>query len=111
MLAEHFESPVVQLIPCTARLAEKLVPGAHTLVVSEGYRPHERASRDLHSELRALDFTLRVEQEGGLMRRATRGEYVLISECVRADLGDDKYDFLVHGEGLGLHIHAEYDPH
>lgn len=107
LYAEHFESPVVELIAATSRAAYQLVPGAKYLKISEGHRnPRVPGKRDLHHELKALDFTI-VKEDGS---RATEAEYKLVAEAVRAKLGDKTYDFKVHGEGLGVHIHAEVDP-
>lgn len=107
MYAEHFEAPVVQLIPVIARQAYALIPGAKTLRITEGHRnPRVPGRRDLHSELKALDFTI-VKEDGS---RASNGEYCLVAECTRAIVGDADYDFAVHGEGSGEHIHAEFDP-
>jgi hypothetical protein len=107
MYAEHFESPVVELIAGTARETERLLPAAQTLRVTEGWRPSIRPTgRDLHTALKAIDFT--IVFEGGV--RATEAQYRMVAEAVRAKVGDAGYDFAVHGEGFGVHIHAEYDP-
>lgn len=107
LYAEHFESPVVELIAATARAVEKLIPDAIFLRITEGWRESIRpAGRDLHTALKALDFT--IVKEGGA--RATEAEYKAVAEAVRAVVGDAGYDFQVHGAGLSMHIHAEYDP-
>ncbi len=107
LYAEHFESPVVELIAATARATERLIENAEILRITEGWRPSIRPQgRDLHEKLKAVDFT--ILKTGGI--RATQGEYALVSEYVRATVGDKNYDFQVHGTGLNLHIHAEYDP-
>lgn len=107
MYADHFEGAVGALIPVMARTAKKLVPGAKYLRITEGHRnPRVPGRRDLHSKLKAIDFTI-VKEDGS---RATEAEYILVAEAVRAELGDATYDFQVHGDGPALHIHAEVDP-
>lgn len=105
--SEHFDPVMALLLYKVARNAEALLPEVAVLYVTEGWRPQRiEGRRDRHTDLRAFDFT--IEMEDG--RRATRAEYVLVSECTRAAVGDKNYDFAVHGEKTGLHIHAEFDP-
>lgn len=111
MYAEHFESPMVQLISTIARQVEVLIPGAVLLRITEGHRnPRVPGRRDLHSTLKAIDFTIVKQNEAGEYTRATNAEYVLVVACTRKIVGDADYDFAVHGEGPAEHIHAEFDP-
>lgn len=107
MYRAHFQPRMAMLIEAMAQSVEDIFPAAQVLRVTEGWRPQrQRGRRDLHTELRALDFT--VEFPSGT--RATSGEYARVTEQCRSLVGDANYDFEVHGEGLNLHIHAEYDP-
>lgn len=107
MYADHFEGRVGKLIPAMARAGKRLVPGAKILRITEGHRnPRVPGKRDKHATLEAIDFTI-VKENG---TRASWGEYTLVAEAVRDELGDAVYDFEVHGEGLAMHIHAEVDP-
>lgn len=101
--AAHF-TPVVMDIwrhGVKAFAANKRV---RTIRLTEGWRD-VREGRDCHEEARAFDFT--AEDEKG--KRISEAEYKSIAAQIRAWLGDD-YDVVLHGEGLGLHIHVEYDP-
>lgn len=78
---------------------------------TEGDRPartgddgHPR--RDLHAELRALDFTFEYDNNV----RIDPQLYTEIAFNMRMRLGDD-YDVLQHAVGTdALHIHCELDP-
>lgn len=103
----HFSPRMAKLVEGMAMATEELLSRAKTLRVTEGWRPPRvKGVRDLHSELRAFDFT--IEFMPGI--RATIDEYRRVAEKCRAIVGDADYDFLVHGEGSNLHVHAEFDP-
>lgn len=103
----HFTPIMARLVHGMATATEEVLPRAKVLRVTEGWRPpREKGVRDLHSELRAFDFT--IEFLPGV--RAIIEEYRRVAEKCRAIVGDADYDFLVHGEGTNLHVHAEYDP-
>lgn len=105
---QHFEPRMAKLLEGMARAVEEKLPAAKVLRVTEGYRPQRVAGqRDRHTDLCAFDFTIEFIQA----IRATEDEYKRVAEHCRKLVGDADYDFLVHGEGAGLHIHAEYDPH
>lgn len=104
---QHFLPRMQVLLEGMARATEERLPAARTLRVTEGWRPQREAGRrDLHTELKAFDFT--IEFIRGI--RATLEEYQRVAEYCRELVGDANYDFLVHGEGSNLHIHAEFDP-
>jgi hypothetical protein len=104
---KHFEPHMAILLEGMAAAVEDRLPAAKTLRVTEGWRPvREPGKRDLHTELRAFDFTIEYIRN----IRATLDEYRTVAEHCRAIVGDADYDFLVHGEDSNLHIHAEYDP-
>lgn len=108
LFAEHFEPPMANLTAVIARQGKALVPGALKLRITEGHRlPRVPGKRDLHSELKAVDYTI-VKADGS---RATEDQYKLVAEATRKIVGDADYDFAVHGEGPSMHIHAEFDPH
>lgn len=109
MFWSHFVSPMSDLLVAMAQTAPALID--NTMVVSEGWRDI-RTSRDLHEELRALDFPLNKlvgitvwgeRQDAGLMW-VERARAVL-----RPDLRPG-FQFEVHGSGEGIHVHAEWDP-
>lgn len=107
LLPEHFAPHLSKLVEATARSVESILPSARILRITEGWRPQRNPSRrDAHAELAAFDFT--VEFAGG--QRATFDEYRRVAERTRQTVGDAAYDFLVHGDGSNLHIHAEHDP-
>jgi hypothetical protein len=104
---QHFLPIMLPLFEGMARATEEKLPAARTLRVTEGWRPQRTpGKRDLHTEMKALDFT--IEFIRGI--RATLEEYRRVAEHCRGIVGDADYDFFVHGEGSNLHIHAEYDP-
>lgn len=108
LLPEHFAPRMAKLVEATTKSVEWLLPKARVLRITEGWRSQRSPTRrDAHSELRAFDFT--IEFTGG--QRATFEEYHQVAEHTRKIVGDAEYDFLVHGEGSNLHIHAEFDPH
>lgn len=71
--------------------------------LTEGWRDI-RDSRDLHETLCAFDATL--EMPMGM--RATESEYEQTAQRLRIALGPG-YDVIPHGEGMGLHLHIEWD--
>lgn len=104
---EHFEPRMARLIEGVAKATEELLSHAQVLCVTEGWRPQrDPKKRDLHTQLRALDFTIRFIR--GI--RATEDEYKRVAERARTIVGDAEYDFECHGEGTGFHIHGEFDP-
>lgn len=103
----HFTPIMAKLVHGMAAATEEILPRAKMLRVTEAWRPPQvKGVRDLHSELRAFDFT--IEFLPGI--RALEEEYRRVAEKCRAIVGDADYDFLVHGVGSNLHIHAEHDP-
>jgi hypothetical protein len=97
----HFRPEISKIIWAACRAA----PLWTTEVwVTEGYRD-VRDSRDLHEELRALDFTFRYEDG----TRPTDDQYRICARAMEKILGPD-YDSIAHGNGLGMHIHSELDP-
>lgn len=107
LVREHFEPRMAVLVEAIAKATEYHLPEARTLRITEGWRPQrDPHRRDLHTLLRAFDFTISYPSGG----RASMAEYTLVANEARATVGDHQYDFEVHGEGLGLHIHAEFDP-
>lgn len=104
---EHFDPRMARLVEAVARATETLLPHAIVLFITEGWRPSIRPEgRDLHTELRAFDFTIEFIRR----IRAIENEYELVARDARAIVGDAEYDFQVHGEGSNMHIHAEFDP-
>ncbi len=94
--------PEIAILP---RLVAACAPmRAEVVRVTEGHRKI-RETRDRHEDLCALDFT--IEMPAGM--RAIEPEYEQVADRMRIFLGPD-YDIVVHGEGLGLHIHVEWDP-
>ena len=75
-------------------------------VVSEGWRPKVRPTRDLHTEGRAWDLSLN-HVPGVELERRMAGE--AWADRMRKALGPD-YQVIVHGEGRNLHVHVELDP-
>lgn len=103
LYAVHFV-PVVMDLMRHAVQAFALNKRVATIRWTEGWRSI-RTSKDCHENCRAIDFT--AEDADG--KRLSRAEYESVAGQMRKWLGQD-YDVLAHGEGLGLHIHAEYDP-
>ena len=103
LFAAHFVPVVMELLTRSVQAfaGNKRVA---TIRVTEGWRSI-RTARDLHEHCRALDFTA----EDGDGKRISRAEYDQVGVQIRRWLGQN-YDVVVHGEGLGLHIHVEYDP-
>ena len=103
LYAAHFQDGLAALVRAAVSAASA---GVEDVWITEGWRPARRAGvRDLHEQLRALDFTYRLV--GGV--RPTRDEYEEAVRRMRLTLGPD-YDIQAHGENDGLHIHGEIDP-
>lgn len=77
------------------------------MVVTEAWRL-PRHPDDAHSWCNAFDLRIRnipISSEPG--RIAAAWDWV---RRMRADLGDPRYQFDVHGVGGNAHIHMEFDP-
>ena len=105
LLTAHFR-PEIACIPwAIGQAVMQLGYAIPEIWITEGFRPWDGDDRDLHPELRALDFTL-VMEDGS---RATESQYQNVASLAAETLGRD-YQLPTHGEGWNLHIHAELDP-
>lgn len=103
----HSRPEIAAMDHAMCAATSKLYPRFLVIRKTEGWRPQREAGkRDLHTEMRAIDYT--VETETGF--RATEQELRNIAFKAKETLGDD-YDVEVHAVGSdAVHIHAELDP-
>lgn len=103
LYAAHFVPVVMEMMQRMVQ-AFALRHDCKTIRMTEGWR-NIRDRRDCHEEARAIDWT--AEHADG--SRFEAWEYDIVASQARKWLGQN-YDVIVHGQGLGLHIHVEYDP-
>jgi len=99
LYAWHFRPEMAAIVPAAVASAPLR---AATIRFTEGWRPETRAGDD-HTKCDAFDIT--VEMEDGT--RATMAQLDEMAWRMKLFLGPD-YGYLVHGEGLGLHIHFRH---
>lgn len=99
---EHFRPHMAVIIECVGRACQQQQIGDE-VTVTEGWRKI-RPQRDCHEERAAFDFTIEEDDV-----RIPFDHYRIVANVVKHMLGP-KYDVIVHGEGMNLHIHIEFDP-
>lgn len=102
--AAHFRPEMAEVIYVMAHTAPH---GTDHIVVSEGFREQTRESLDLHARRQAFDFSLNLWPGFSYAQRESIGREW--AARARALLGPD-YDIVIHGSGLNLHVHVEFDP-
>lgn len=104
--ADHYQPHMSML----KRAAAASAPLAAVCVrFTEGYR-NTRDTRDRHEDNQAFDITIEMPRSRGTAtRRATRAELEETAQRMRLFMGP-AWQFVVHGRGANMHIHAEYEP-
>lgn len=104
--AGHFRPEISIMTWACAKAASEIDPAIRELWITEGDRPWDGEGRDLHPELRALDYTFR----HATGTRPTDSNYHRIAARMKEILGYD-YDLRAHAADDGeIHIHSELDP-
>lgn len=109
MTTAHDLAPMVRIREAAVATAPEL-KGPNLVVITEAWRPPRRKDgSDAHTWCLAFDFRVRdIVLQPGETRTAAAEKWVA---QMRAFLGSDpRFQFLVHGKGSNLHIHAEFDP-
>jgi hypothetical protein len=101
----HFRPEIAAMTHSACGAASRVDHKIATVRLTEGARDI-RSSRDLHEELRAIDYTF--EYANGM--RIKTVTYHEIAREMQNDLGDD-YDVESHAvDSDAIHTHCELDP-
>ena len=106
--AAHFRPEIAVIFRVVANTAPLNHLPDNEVWVTEGDRPQRvPGRRDLHTELRALDFSCM-----RLIASTEDERYSISSDWeseIQDQLGPD-YDVVLHGGSTNLHLHIELDP-
>ncbi len=102
----HYRPEIAAMTHAACEAAKTVAPSLTVCRKTEGHRAAMPGRRDLHSELRAIDYTF----ENAQGERASELVLTAIAIQMGKILGRD-YDIVVHAVGSdAVHIHCELDP-
>jgi len=108
LYSAHYRPEIAAITHATLSTAPFAELPDNEVWITEGYRPQRiTGKRDLHTEMRALDFDCT-----RIIARSHGERYTLASrwaERIKKKLGPD-YQVVLHGGETALHLHIELDP-